>query len=433
MGNKLVSILIVITTILMPAVSLMAAKTTYTETVVAKAPLGAEAGTAVPSPDGKRAVFIQGLGGAFNTYLEGKKGAQYQQIEPIGFNADGSHFAYLVSRERDPVLVFDEVASRTYNFLLPDDFRWSSDGKRYGYRARDKEDDLYFYVIDGKEGTHAADVAGLVFSKNGATYAFALQAKLGGSWVLILNGKIASKEYEGIGPIALSPDGTHVAFGASQNGTAFVVADGSVSPNYEKIKELSFTPDGKQFGFIATKGGRSGDVWVFGDQESTGWQSMKNLSFSADSKKLLCNVYHGGTELWLCLIDDKRMGDWGKQFGSQIYVPFFSPDLSRIANVYVAGGRRFGVVDGYVATEKIEAINMLNFTPDSKHVVFLGVAWDPESKKNTRIVGVDLDRGPKVEGFFGKPGIVMLDNNKFFVVGFRGKEIIRIDGVIEGD
>jgi len=94
-------------------------------------------------------------------------------------------------------------------------------------------------------------------------------------------------------PIALSPNGTSIAFAAQSGKKCFIVKDNAVvSKKYDNAYSPVFSPDGRALAFVAREGLRS-FVVRNGERASDEYRMIFNMEVSKDGRGIILRVLQG--------------------------------------------------------------------------------------------------------------------------------------------
>lgn len=239
------------------------------------------------SADSKRVAYMAVKGNAYFAVVDGTEGPRYEyDIRNAGvaggviFDPTGKHVVYTGTRGGEQFLVIDEREQTHYETVR--DPKFNINGELVAYIGRRAKKD--FVVYQGKEGKPYDLIFNLVLSDNGNKFAYIGTAiSLQGSRanekrVLVVDGKEESS-YKGYSSVALSPDGSRLAFGVTVKEASYpvmlkgdeittgfekygtkqslVVRDGSgdhvSGKQYENISFIAFSPDGKRIAYQGRK------------------------------------------------------------------------------------------------------------------------------------------------------------------------------------
>jgi len=177
------------------------------------------------------------------------------------------------------------------------------------------------------------------------------------------------------GTVTVSADGRHVAYFERGTGCApvgskvCIFVDGHPNPVGDKVSvdELAISGDGKHVVYMASQGRRS---WLVVD-----WQARPecagcagtNLKLSPNGERIAFMTGEGDRkQAWYWMTVDGVAGPKYDQVTNLI----FSPDSNRVAYAARTGKRWVAVVDGRPGPE-CEAVWGPAFSPDSKRVVYV--------------------------------------------------------------
>jgi len=262
------------------------------------------------SPDGKRLAYVAAEGSlrylSFRQVVDGKAGAEYDEILNLVFSPDSRRVAFAARTGKKWTVVVDGFLGAGYDEIFGPTF--SPDSKRVVFGALQGKtwsvimdgqagaayDELLLQVADGL-GTargvgistmHYRDAIRLVFSPDSKHLAYA--AKRSGKWVIVEDGREGA-EFQGIGigSPAFSPNGKRVAYSVQEGGSWSVTVDGQTGPGFGQIFNPSFSPDGKHVAYVACKRGLGRDcaLVVDGQPGAEQW-AIGNWTFSPDGKHL---------------------------------------------------------------------------------------------------------------------------------------------------
>ncbi len=191
------------------------------------------------------------------------------------------------------------------------------------------------------------------------------------------------KPYENIKYVKFSPDSMSVAYIVKQDGKLQMVVD-NVETAYQDVEEnsITFSPKGKRIVFIAKRDGAwyvtvDGKEQVQLESYDEIDASKFNLQFSPNEERLSYVVSkHNNKQLhgeiaWVLITDGKEDGN----YYNNILSSKFSPDNKHVVYVGQKGeedGKWVVVTDG--VEDKIKMDDFMNFTPifspDSKHISY---------------------------------------------------------------
>jgi len=223
------------------------------------------------SPDSKHMVYVAGSEGKWIVVLDGVESKKYESIEyghigafplqalqPV-FSPDSQHLAYVAKEENKHFIVRDGVEGKQYSKSVS----WpvfSPDSKHLAYYANDGDGDCI--VQDGVDGTKYMTVKGLKYSPDSSRLAYGARTRDG--WCVVVN-NVEGKKYRGILPssthdtgIMFSADSKRMIYVAQPNdGQCVLVADGVEGKEYRGVSALAVSPDGNHVAYIASDGKRN--------------------------------------------------------------------------------------------------------------------------------------------------------------------------------
>ena len=137
-------------------------------------------------------------------------------------------------------------------------------------------------TIQDDYGTSAGDLR-ITFARTGkgVVYIVGRDPRIS----VVHNGKKGSL-YEGIGSVAVSPDGSRAAYSAMADGKWYMVVDGKAGEPYTMVEGPLFSPDGRHIAYQAMKN----DLWhlVVDATVNPGTKARnRELEFSGDSQHIV--------------------------------------------------------------------------------------------------------------------------------------------------
>jgi hypothetical protein len=237
------------------------------------------------SPDGKHyAAHCAGINNDHYVIADGKRGQEYSDIKNLGFTPDSSIVVYSAIKGRGFVVVGDQEYASQFDGPKP---------------------------IMPQVGNRV----GAILSMNNAPE-------------LLMDGKVTRLNYRGANELSFSPDGTHYAYFALDQGMGYsLVIDGVPQPqsampldgyriDLEQPVTASryiFSPDSKHvahFGFANTAAGRANGIFLDGKFIPASLEGPNTkLVFSPDSKHLFW-IHMYGDQPHRVFIDGKPLVDF---------------------------------------------------------------------------------------------------------------------------
>lgn len=340
------------------------------------------------SPDERRLAYIKRSKNKMSLILDGQESKEYDEIFSQGFSPDSKYFVYEGCSGNKCFVVINGKEFLSHN--KQDEVSVTSDGAQIVQFMRIEDNKKWMAIVDGKQGKLYDWIGRYSVSKTGEHVIYL--AKSGENWFIVRNGKEGKpySDIEGGLDIVFSPDGTRVAYVASQEGAnrgyhasnkprVFVVVDEKEGKKYRQIRKLTFSPDSKRLAYIGSmvsKGDDLDDYVVVDGQESKAYPSYdKVLVFSPDSKRFAHPACSKKNRCFVVLDgkEDKKIYDWVESIT-------FSPDSKRLAYVAYKGKHEFLVLDGKecrkypvfpVAKPDVPLdITGITFSPDSKRIAY---------------------------------------------------------------
>ena len=384
------------------------------------------------SPDGTRAVAIYSLGHEHVLMVNGKEIGTYEKVRDIAFDRQNM-LSFAAFRNGLWHVVSDDYEGKGYESLsllgvFAGNIWWmakSDNSNKYKLiRNRDQvggpilkavgaicssdrehlavtgfKDDKAVIIVDGVEqvlgNSDYFDVNQPYFDKDGKLH-FVKTNRNNGRNVVEFNGKTHSP-YQWVGTLAVSPDGKHIAYSASndkrmhQGGSFFrfktieyferlfnfeegsmVVRNGKEGKRYQSISSRPlFSPDSTKLAYAVQNNkfgqrvfnrekGESFSV-VLNDQIDRNYAFVRNLTFSPDSSKLA--YIAGNNKAGRFIIINGQEGNTYEDITDFT----FSPDSKHYAYRARADARWFVVVDGKEG-ESFHWVGVPVFSDDSRHL-----------------------------------------------------------------
>jgi roadblock/LC7 domain-containing protein len=176
---------------------------------------------------------------------------------------------------------------------------------------------------------------------------------------VVVDGAPVSGEYNFVGQMRFSPDGSRLAYWARRDKSRVFAVDGREIGEEKSgpdvpADRLYFSPDGKRLAYVAGKDGQT--KAVVDGAEGKAYKTMGDILFSSDSKRI---AYFGGVEHGIRLVLDGQEGpvyekvmaptdpeDPNSVEGDGITHGIFSADGKHVAYWGRREGKWFAVVDG---------------------------------------------------------------------------------------
>jgi Tol biopolymer transport system component len=386
-------------------------------------------GYSIISPDSNRLAFEARKSGKKTIVCDNREGPEYDHVEKLRFSPNSKHLAYAAYKNGKTIVIVDGQESALYdempgiNWEEPsyneggELIQFSNDSNHYAYIV--KRNGNCVVVIDGIEYPGHDKVPWIQFSPVGGHWAY--EAHKGDEWFVCHEGKEGAryKEFpedaEFYGK-RFSLDGERFAYVAIKNDKRIIVVDGKESPSYDGISAFAFTPDSKRFAYVAEQDGKM--LMVTDGIEGTSYERVfLNLDSSPSNFLSLskpdgdCFVYGAQTGGRCYVVIDGKEGSTYSSLGKII----LSPDRKRMAyqarNISVIkNGIRFIVVDE-VSKPLYDDFGEPLFSPDSTCVAYKA------AKNGSEFVVVNDKEGP----YFEKIKKITIWCENYYITGKRNE------------
>lgn len=251
---------------------------------------------AVFSSDGKRLAYLAYRGGRYMegfylgggkpfTVVDGKKGAEYDDISELSFSPDGKTFAFWASDKKERFVVIGDQRREAYDREpggTNSEVVWSPDGKSYAYSvSRGKKQ---MVVLNGKAGRPFDEISTPFFAPDGKTLCYYSRTD-SGSYTFVMGEVEVSSPSESVSSVTFSPDGKSYAYAACSDGKFAVVVGGKRGISYGTcVIRLQYSPDGRAVAYVGSRDSK--EHVIVGEKEYGPFDRVKMLTFSPDGKKL---------------------------------------------------------------------------------------------------------------------------------------------------
>jgi len=207
-------------------------------------------------------------------------------------------------------------------------------------------------LVDGRTGPEYDDITDIAISADGRRTVYA--ARRGEKSVAVVDGQ-EGPEYDDLGSLVLSRDGRHLAYTALNGNRSFVVRDGMPLPTEGKVVRGAMSPDGRRLTWVEWLRDAPDRCTVRDGREPLLFDWISLWGYSPDGSALYWIGMRNNQ--YACVLD----GTAGPEY-AYVWCPTFSPDGKHLAYIGVAafadraagrrtGGRSRVVVDGVEGPE----------------------------------------------------------------------------------
>jgi uncharacterized repeat protein (TIGR03803 family) len=214
------------------------------------------------SPDSQHLAYVATSNKAV-VVLDGKEGDAHDSIllTPGAFSPDSKRFAYIAQDSNKFTLVLDGKPGPAQPSIDPRSLQFTPDSQHCRFKVG-MSADASFYAMDDQSVESAGSAVDLAATPDGRHTAIVAAKDVGtGAQTcrVSLDGKPIGGTYQGIQSLQISADGAHVAYLGFSSGTdkknAHAVFDGHEGPGYFRIDKLVMSPDGQHMAYACTEDG----------------------------------------------------------------------------------------------------------------------------------------------------------------------------------
>jgi len=290
--------------------------------------------------------------------LDGGRMAGSEGLDMFEWSPDGTKLAWVAhpeckiaedgSQEGDCILVVDGRKSAKWHVLSEP--VWSLDSRHVVVVAEAKG--KYSVLLDNKPVAEGSRYDGATVSADGSRVAYACELPVDGKpaadparikWFVACGDLRLGLDFDKAASPVFSPDGKRIAFKAESAGRAGISVDGAAPAGmWTFVTEPVFSPDGEHVAYAASDdctfaagmqvtriGGdlvRGGTWQLILDGKPAGGklEGLRDLTFSADSKRLAFRARSGGKWRIICGSRESEPYEF-------VGPPRFSPDGTRVA------------------------------------------------------------------------------------------------------
>jgi WD40 repeat protein len=316
----------------------------------------------------QKLAFVERCGQQEFVIFGGKRGPGFDFVDrtDLTFSPDGDRLAYKGSRKETQAVVVDGTES-----VLPagvvDKIEFSADSKHVAYMAHTAT--VCRVVLDGMQ-LGSWDEAYIV-GFNPATAELAYEFRRGGHWFLV-TGKRETGPYDSLREAAFSEEGKHFTYVRGEGEKYRVYLDGMAeSRQYDFVQGLRFSNNGEHLVYIGERAGL--EYLVIDGREGSphihpnAWFDHDVICAISDDGKHAAAVMHAkaGDEVLVWDGRDSKPYDLIDSF-------VLSPNGERIAFAASKDHSVRVIVDGAEDARRFGDVGELQFSGDSRHVVYIG-------------------------------------------------------------
>jgi Tol biopolymer transport system component len=357
------------------------------------------------SPDGQRLVHFGKRQGKWSVIVNGEPlGAPFDELEDAMFSPDGQRLAVVGRRGGKLIVTVDLKEGPPFDVI--GGLSFSDDGRHVSYAGADiktgfgGDKGLGRAVIDGEPGPQF----------EGEKSSSMLKAMATGPTSLVSgNFGDLSWRVHGVSAPVFSADGSRVAYVAHRDkDNEVVIADGQPGPQFAAIVTAPrFSPDAKRIGYAARRA-KDDEVVVVDGQPGPRFASIvAGPRFCNEGRHVAYVASEAGGARFL-IVDGERVGGALLQGADFVSSLTFAPDGKRVGCIGIAGSfwagsgprslggsgkgvgrsaKRRVYVDGQPGPEyDTQNVSGLEFTPDSRHVIYVVHGLQEGSRKVSFVV-----------------------------------------------
>ncbi len=389
------------------------------------------------SPDSNHMTYSVDIGNSRGFVVtDGMEGKVYTSIMAPTWSADSQKLLYCA---KDPatgkvIIVVNGVESKQYYSVWG---TFSPDGKRVVLKVKEGNDSII--VIDGVESRYQGDITGPFYSPDGSRMVHQVKLKAGKAF-MVIDGK-EGEHYDSLGGYWFSQDSNHVAYTAMTNNRWFLVVDGVQDRELDRGSGVTFSPDWRRTAYVNRVGTGKDmkNVLVVDGTAGKPYASIGEIVFSPDSRRV---VYVAHPDLSGQVVVENGVETqrytWTESVGTgssnnyPTIKPVFSPDSRHLAYIVaifdfkLKSLKQVVIYDGKQGKE-YDKINNLQFTSDSRHLIYTAYALKDKKDPRSQHWYVVID-GEEREYTMLLNGKVIFDSdNTLHYLVSRGKDIYLVE------
>jgi Tol biopolymer transport system component len=325
----------------------------FEDKLLATIPDGTIASEISFSPVGHQVAYIADADAKQLVVLGDERGEPFDRITGLYWSPAGTPLAYSATQDGKTLVVVGAAKSELYGGTsMP---KWSPDGAHLVYAAGGG------LVVDDKKIVPVAPVWEHHWTPDNRLVYIANQSP---NRKAVIDGDATGESFEYMLELTWSPDGTHLAYGASVDDAMFLVADGKkiARPGIDG-SSLRWSPDGKRLAY-SFRDEEDNFVLMLGEEQSEAYEAVSEAVWSPDSSRVAYAAKLGGKY--------RILGDLQSAEFDEISAPRWSPSSKQIAYV-VNDGKHDRVVVGDATGEEFDKVfsESLVWSPDSTKVAFV--------------------------------------------------------------
>jgi hypothetical protein len=291
----------------------------------------------LPSDDGEKiAAVVQPERGRFTTCVNGDVLEEtFERLYSLKFNTDNQLLSFVFSNFEWAMAVDHEISEEKFDYLW--NLNLTPDGKGFAMNA--KKGDDYGIVLNGKTWENLfVEIRDLAISPDGmktASVVLTQRIKEGdiftfqkGFWTIAVDGTAWDKNFVNVWGFTFSPDNNHVAAEVRLNLYEYTIAvDGKPWDTvYNCIWEPRFKP-GSNHVIAPVKTAAGWTLVMDGQPIWNNFVQVWSHKFSPDGERIAAVVAPEFGK-WTVAVDGTP---WTKTFSDAVISPVFSPDSKRVA------------------------------------------------------------------------------------------------------
>jgi hypothetical protein len=289
-------------------------------------------------------------GGRWSVMVAGKSESEFSALSRPVFSPDGNRMAYAASASGWA--------------------RYDEDGN--GFVTETSHSDEWKVLLDGTPQKTYRWVEGLVFSPDGAHFAYVARRGFTQDGFVVLDTKELTTYPEVQDPL-FGPNNA-LAYVAKNGSRSFLVVDGKEHAEFDYVTDHVFSTDGK-VAYVVGRGGK--ESVATGNKVGPRYDSVRAPHFSPDGTRLAHFAEEEGR--WFIVVDGKKGEEFQAVHGARFFEnpyrnrsnsPVFSQDGAKVAYAAKKGNRWSLVVNGIMSSPYDYVFGDPTFSADGRQVAF---------------------------------------------------------------